>query len=179
MRQVSEQHVECSTTTKAAEPFAVDNPVQIPEWKNKQEKYPWRAILKWALLSILYITEMKEESIKSECYYRDKGENREWLLSAKKYISFISSKRWKRVKKSVLKFMFQGEKKLRGRKGCKSKKVTAETGVHGCRNVTRQTQHQTNQQRLGMDLRRSRSEGRDKRKNTLKQESSWAEETGE
>lgn len=44
--------------------WAVDNPVQIPERKNKQEKFPWMAILRQTSLFILCITEMKEESKK-------------------------------------------------------------------------------------------------------------------
>lgn len=62
--------------------------------------------------------------------------------------------------------MFQGEKKLRGRKGWKSKRVTAGTGGCDYRNVISQPQHQINKQRLGMDF-GMRSEAGDERKNMV------------
>lgn len=52
---------------ETAEFFArmVDNPVQIPEGKNKQENYPWIAVLRWVSLFVLCITEIKEVKFKS------------------------------------------------------------------------------------------------------------------
>lgn len=50
----------------------------------------------------------------------------------------------------IVKFMFQEEKKLRGRKGCKNKRVTAGTGSCNYTKVISQPQHQINEQRLGM-----------------------------
>lgn len=58
----------------------VDNPVQIPEGTNKQEKYPWIAVLRSASLFVLCITEIKEVKFKSEFPHRDKGENNKWLF---------------------------------------------------------------------------------------------------
>lgn len=151
-REAWNHHVQCFFAMKTAEFFAkaMGNWVQIPEIKNKLEKYPWMVILRQASLFIFSVTKMKEVYNRRKLCCRDKEGNKQWLLKVEKLISFIPPRRWKAVDISVLKFVFQEEMKLRGRKGCKGKRETA--GTHSCnyRKVISQSQHQVNKQRLAM-----------------------------